>query len=173
MVSDDDLFYPFRASGHPLAREAEDFFRRAYELQMQGKLEEAIVLYQESIRLLPTAEAHTFLGWAYCHQGKVNEAIQECTRAIRVDPDFGNPYNDIGAYLIDLGRPAEAIPWLKKAMQARRYQPRHFPHVNLARVYIILGRLEEALEELKLSLTIEPQNPSARRELKRLLSRFN
>ena len=32
-----------------------------------------------------------------------------------MDPDFGNPYNDIGAYLIEMGRLDEAIPWLEKA----------------------------------------------------------
>ena len=34
-------------------------------------------------------------------------------------PGFGNPYNDIGSYLIALGRPKDAVPWLRKAMGAR------------------------------------------------------
>ncbi|NIO09761.1 MAG: tetratricopeptide repeat protein, partial [Deltaproteobacteria bacterium] len=45
----------------------------------------------------PTAEAYTFLGWTYSFMGQLNEAIEECQRAITLDPDFGNPYNDIGA----------------------------------------------------------------------------
>jgi Flp pilus assembly protein TadD len=40
------------------------------------------------------------------------EAIAECHRAIEIDPDFGNPYNDIGAYLIERGDLRGAIPWL-------------------------------------------------------------
>ena len=39
-------------------------------------------------------------------------------------PDVGNPYNDIGSYLIKLGRLDDAIPWLRRAMTARRYEPR-------------------------------------------------
>jgi Tfp pilus assembly protein PilF len=52
-----------------------------------------------------------------------------------VDPEFGNPYNDIGVYLIELDRPDEAVPWLEQAITAPRYDARHFPHVNLGRIY--------------------------------------
>ena len=114
----------------------DEFFRRAYEAQMAGDLERAIALYKKSIEEGATAEAHTFLGWTYSFQRKYREAIEECRKAIEVDPNFGNPYNDIGAYLIELGKWDEAVPWFKKAIEAPRYDPRHFPHFNLARVYI-------------------------------------
>ena len=42
--------------------------------------------------------------------GQLDEAIEECHRAIRTDPDFGNPYNDIGAYLIELNRLMKRSP---------------------------------------------------------------
>ena len=87
---------------------ATEIWQEAYRHQMQGELERAIELYQRSIEVCPTAEAHTYLGWTYSFQGRLDEATQECLRAIDVDPDFGNPYNDIGAYLIELGRDEEA-----------------------------------------------------------------
>ncbi len=170
---EDDLYVPFRNSADPKAEEAEKCFRLGYEAQTSGQIDRAIPLYKRSISLFPTAEAHTFLGWAYSQQGQPVEAIEECKRAIEVDPDFGNPYNDIGAYLIEMGRLEEAIPWLQKALRAPRYQPRHFPHINLARVYMMQGRLEQAMAALKEALQIEPRNPSAQRELKRLLTRMN
>jgi len=103
----------------------------AYQAQMEGDYDRAAELYQSSLELHPTAEAHTFLGWTYHYQGKLMDAIAECKRAIELDPDFGNPYNDIGAYLIELGQFDEAIPWLQQAVESRRYEPRHFPHYNL------------------------------------------
>ena len=106
---------------------AEEYFRRAYEAQMAGDLDRAVRLYMKSIELNPTAEAHTFLGWTYSFQRKYKEAIAECHKAIQVDPDFGNPYNDIGVYLMQQGKLDEAILWLGKAKQARRYEPRQFP----------------------------------------------
>src|SRR3954468_15938878 len=92
--------------------EAERLFRQAYTSQMNGDLDDAIELYRRSIELHPTAEAHTFLGWTFSFQGDSEAAITECKTAIRIDPDFGNPYNDIGAYMIKQGKFAEAVPWL-------------------------------------------------------------
>jgi len=98
---------------------------------LAGDLAGAIQLYQASLAELPTAEAHTFLGWVYSFERRYDEAIAECKRAIAVDPTFGNPYNDIGCYLIELGRDDDAIAWLKRAMDAPRYEAPQFPHVNL------------------------------------------
>ncbi|MBI4609950.1 MAG: tetratricopeptide repeat protein [Candidatus Rokubacteria bacterium] len=156
------------------AREqAEHYFHKGYQAQMKGELDEAIACYKKSIACLPTAEAHTFLGWTYSFKGDYEAAIRECQIAIQVDPDFGNPYNDIGAYLIELSRPDEAIAWLQKAMHAKRYEPRHFPHFNLSRVYVKQGKIQEAIRELKRALELEPDYKLARTELHRLLGMLN
>jgi Tfp pilus assembly protein PilF len=156
-----------------MSEAAEEYFRRAYEAQMAGELDRAITYYKKSIELHPTAEAHTFLGWTYSFQRNYRDAIAECRRAIEVDPDFGNPYNDIGAYLIELGRWEEAVVWFEKAIEAPRYDPRHFPHFNLARVYIRTYEYGKAVEHLRQALELEPHYDSARKELNRLLCRMN
>src|SRR5581483_1197121 len=91
------------------------YFESTYKLQMAGQLDTAVLLYSKSIDAYPTAEAYTFRGWTYSMMGRLDEAIQECYKAIEVDPSFGNPYNDIGAYLIEKGQHDEAIPWLERA----------------------------------------------------------
>jgi len=148
--------------------EAEEYFRKGYEAQMQGDLKAAISHYRRSIELCPTAEAHTFLGWAYSHQGNYDEAIRECTVAIQVDPDFGNPYNDIGAYLIEKGRLDDAIPWLEKATKAKRYESYCFPHLNLGRIWEKKGQWSKAIDEYRLALKENPNYVLAARALKRL-----
>ncbi len=135
---------------------AYDLFQQAYECQMEGQFDTAIALYQRSIEAYPTAEAYTFLGWTYSFQGKLDEAIAECKKAIRVDPDFGNPYNDIGAYLIEKSEFSEAIPWLVKASRARRYDNYHFAHYNLGRAYIGLELFNKAREEFERALQLQP-----------------
>ena len=144
---------------------AVQLFHQAYRRQMEGEMEDAVRLYRESIACYPTAEAHTFLGWTYSFQGSYDEAIEECKKAIAVDPDFGNPYNDIGAYLINLGKPDEAIPWLEKAIGAKRYEAYHYPHCNLGRVYLAKGMLKKALEEFQKELAIEPNYTLARQAI--------
>ena len=159
----------------PSDRESEALqrFQEAFEAQMQGDYDRAVELYLGSLELHPTAEAYTFLGWTYHFQGKIEDAIQECKRAIEVDPDFGNPYNDIGAYLIDLKRYDEAIPWLEQAMRARRYEPRHFPYFNLGRVYLAKGMISRARELFRQSLEIEPRYTLARQALESVRRMLN
>lgn len=154
-------------------REAQRWFERAYEAQMSGELNTAIAYYKRSIAILPTAEAHTFLGWTYSFQGRTEEAIEECLRAIAVDPTFGNPYNDIGAYLIELGRWEDAIPWLEKAIVAPRYEARAYPHCNLGRVYEHLGQWQKAIDCYRQALAISPDYTLARVSLWNLLVRLN
>lgn len=153
--------------------QAEFFFQEGYRHQMSGDLDAAVESYRRSIELYPTAEAHTFLGWAYSFQGKIDEAIRECEIAIQIDPDFGNPYNDIGVYLMEKGEHEAAIPWLVKAMQAKRYEPRHYPHINMARVRAKKGEIDEAIAELRKALQLEANHVGARRELHRLIGMLN
>jgi len=152
---------------------AELLFQRAYAQQVAGNLADAITLYQNSIEVYPTAEAHTFLGWTYSFLGRYDDAIEECQKAIAVDPTFGNPYNDIGAYLIELDRPREAIDWLVKATLAPRYEAPHFPWVNLGRVYERIGPWDEAIRCYRKAIEVMPEYEEARRRLQALLARMN
>ena len=127
-----------------------------YILHVYGEYERAIESFQASIAARPTAEAHTFLGWSLSHLGRIDEAIAQCKIAIHLDPDFGNPYNDIGVYLIDLGRPEEAIPWLEQAIASKRYCCYQFPHYNLGRVLAAQGKIEEARRSFERALEVDP-----------------
>ncbi len=131
-------------------------WEQGYIFHAQGEYEKAVKSFSESIDLYPTAEAYTFRGWSLSMLGRLMEAIAECKVAIELDPDYGNPYNDIGVYLIDLGQPEEAIPWLKKAMLAKHYCCYQYPHFNLGRVLLIKGRVSEAKQSFKRALTYDP-----------------
>ena len=152
---------------------AEAFFREAYKKQMAGDLAGAKELYRRSIACRPTAEAHTFLGWAMSFEGDYEGAIEQCKKAIAVDPGFGNPYNDIGSYLIQLGRADEAIGWLERAIEAPRYEPRHYPHANLARVYWSQGQLRRAMREFERALSLAPSYEYARAALETIRRQLN
>ncbi len=152
---------------------ATELWREAYRRQMAGDLDAAIDLYRQSIRVRPTAEAHTFLGWTFSFQGRLEEATEECLKAIAIDPDFGNPYNDIGVYLMQRGKLDEAIPWLQKAKRATRYEPRQFPFMNLGRIYARQGKWPDALREFEGAVRAAPEDAEARKALHGLLGRLN
>jgi len=130
----------------------------AMQHQIARDFDEAIRLYKESIAIFPTADAHTYLGWAYSFKGRLNEAIAQCEIAIQLGPEFGNPYNDIGVYLMQQQRFDDAIPWLERAKSATRYEPRHFPYINLGRIYLTKGMIQRALEEFASALEINPRD---------------
>jgi len=148
-----------------------ELLQEAYKYQMEGDYDLAADLYQRSIETFPTAEAHTFLGWTYHFQGKLDQAIRECQRAIELDPDFGNPYNDIGAYLIEKNQYDEAITWLEKALRSKRYDSYHYPHYNLGRAYLAKDMLNRARECFQRALEIAPGYELAREALENLRKR--
>jgi len=147
---------------------AVELFQKAYMLQMEGQLDRAVQLYKESIEICPTAEAYTFLGWTYRFQGKLNDAIAECMKAIDVDPTFGNPYNDIGAYLIEQGKHEDAIPWLERAIASERYESYHYPWYNLGRAHVALEAYNRARECFAKAIGIEPGYKLAAEALERV-----
>ena len=99
-------------------QEAMEWVGKAYQFHMRGEVDKAIEFYNRSLTVLPTAEALTFRGWAHSFNKDYDQAIADCHAAIDLDPEFGNPYNDIGAYYVELGQLDDAIPWLKMALTA-------------------------------------------------------
>ncbi|HVP43010.1 MAG TPA: tetratricopeptide repeat protein [Terriglobales bacterium] len=154
-------------------RLAREYFQLAYECQMRGDYHEAIAYYTRSIESFPTAEAYTFRGWTYSFLGDLDRAIDECKLAINLDPSLGNPYNDIGAYLIEQDKWDEAIPWFQKAIHAARYEARCYPHLNLGRVYERKQEWKRAKECYARAYFLNPHYTEARVALQRLQARFN
>jgi tetratricopeptide (TPR) repeat protein len=152
---------------------AQEYLKKAYKNQMEGNLDEAIRNYKLSIEFYPTAEAHTYLGWTYSFQGDLDLAIEECKRAIEIDPDYGNPYNDIGSYLIQQGSFDEAITWLELALKAKNYDSYHYAHLNLGRAYELKGLWFEAVDEYHTAMEIDPKYEIAQKLYYSLQGKLN
>jgi tetratricopeptide (TPR) repeat protein len=142
-----------------LRQRAMDLWNQGVAYHMQGDFQNAIALYSESLEIFPTAEAYTFRGWAFRFLGRIDDAISECRKAIAVDPGFGNPYNDIGSYLVSKAAP--------------RYEPRHYPFMNLGRLYATKGMVLRAIEEFEGALAIEPGEASCLQMLDQLRAMLN
>ena len=141
-------------------------WKQGYAVHVMGGHEQAADLFRKSIELHPTAEAHTFLGWSLSYLDRLEEAIAECKKAIEIDPDYGNPYNDIGVYLIDMDRPEEAVPWLEQAMAAKRYCCHQFPHTNMGRIHLMRGDIAKAKRAFERALSYDPTYRPARMGLR-------
>jgi len=125
---------------------------------MEGNLEEAIACFSDSIKYYPSAEAYTYLGWMLSFLGNVEDAIDLCQQAILLDPELGNPYNDIGSYLMSQGKLDEAVEWLNKAKNSKKYDPRHFPYINMGKICLEKGDVPGAIKEFSEALRLDPDN---------------
>jgi len=150
-----------------------EFFKKGYALQLKGQLDKAANYFKESIRYKPSAEAYTYLGWIYSIKGHYEKAIENCHKAIEVNPDFGNPYNDIGAYLIQLKKYDEAISWLKKALKAPKYDNYCYPLLNLGYVFEKKGEWLKAIKYYEKSIKENPKYKPSQTALDRLRGKFN
>ncbi len=170
MMNEDDQ----ADDGSPILKyEARQLFQEAYQAQLAKNYETAIELYQRSIETYPTAEAHTFLGWVYSFQSRYDEAIAECLKAISVDETLGNPYNDIGSYLLAKGDAYASVRWFKRALFAPRYESYAFPHFNLGRIYEKRHKYLEAARHYGKALEQQPGFTDAANALHRMQARLN
>jgi tetratricopeptide (TPR) repeat protein len=154
-------------------KRATELIGEGREQQRRGQYERAIELYSKALGVYPSAEAFTYRAWANAQAGRYETAIADCHAAIEVDPSLGNPYNDLGSYLVRLGRTNEAIEWLQRAKQAERYENRHFPYMNLARIFALKGQLHRAIEEIEGALHVRPDDPTCQRVLTALRATLN
>jgi len=93
--------------------------------------------------------------------------------AIRVDETLGNPYNDIGSYLLAKGDTYGSVRWFERALLAPRYESYAFPHFNLGRVYEGRKRFRDAAKHYGLALEHSPDFKEAAVALRRMQGKLN
>ena len=113
-----------------------------------GRYEEAIVDYDEAVRLRPDyAEAHNNRGNVHHALGRYEEAIADYDEAIRLQPDDATAYNNRGKAHANLGWYEEAITDYDEAI---RLQPDYATaYYNRGNAHADLGRHEKAITDLE------------------------
>ena len=99
----------------PVTGTAEWHVAQAYELNNQGRYDEAIEECNKAIELDPNyALAYFNRGAAYINKGQYDLAIADCNKAIELDPNNAKAYaNRAYAYKLQ-GKKAEAIADFEK-----------------------------------------------------------
>ena len=139
-------------------RRAKALLDEGLQAGADGLFDKAIRRFKGSQRLHKTAAALTFWGWAEAIKGNIHVAIHLCREALRIDPEFGNASNDIGSYLVALGDEATAITYFERAKTAKNYAARHFPMINLGRLFRERGNYWRAYREYTEALAVCPQD---------------
>jgi predicted O-linked N-acetylglucosamine transferase (SPINDLY family) len=101
--------------------EAEAQFKQGLTLAQQGRYEDAVVHYQQALRLKPeeSAGAHNNLGNVFMLQGKLPEAVASYRQAVRCRPDYAIAHSNLGNALREQGQLKEAVVSLQRALHLR------------------------------------------------------
>ncbi|HEY2106427.1 MAG TPA: tetratricopeptide repeat protein [Candidatus Binataceae bacterium] len=124
---------------------------------MQRQYDRAIAYDRRAIALDPNFPLTYYwfgdvLGWA----GRPAEAISVEEQAMRLDPQNADQYAlDIGWAYDLMGEYAKALPFLKR--HAEHNPDNIFVHIELAKNYAWLGRIQEARAEAAEVMRLNPQ----------------
>ncbi len=140
-------------------RRAEELLDRGLSAVKAGDYVTALNEFRASVYVRKTADGLTNWGSMEHVLGDTERAIELCLEAIAIDPDCGNPYNDIGSYLVVMNRADDAVAWFKRAIAAKRYVPRQFPHINLGKLYLSRKEYKQALHHFEAALGFDPGDP--------------
>ena len=147
--------------------EAYAHYRRSQELQVQGKLHEALVEVEKAARLDPLDPANRFtlgsvktgIGMWNDDTALVNEGLNALRLAVKLDPKWIVPWTEIGMTLLHTGRPEEAVAHLRNMKPECGPLDSHY-YSALGTAYWKLHRLSEALEAFEAALELDPEETS-------------
>jgi tetratricopeptide (TPR) repeat protein len=119
----------------------------------QGKFGEAIACFNELVQQKDSAELHYNLAAALSMQKKYNEAINQLTRTLELNPEYPDAHNKMGMLLIAAGKPDEAITHLKQALETGDNEE---TYANLGTAYQKTGKNELAIQNWAKALQLKP-----------------
>ena len=146
----------------------EKLVQQGHEFISDKEFHLALESFEKARNYYETAEVLNLIGWTYGLQEEKEKAKSYCLKAIKKDPNYGPPYNDLGSYLLGEGQVDESIKWFELAKKALNYQNREYPYINCGRAYMAKRDIPNALEEFGKALTLAPYHEELHQTVKRL-----
>jgi len=92
-------------------------------------------------------------------QGKLNEAVEACKKAILFNPNYAKAYSNMGIALKNQGKLDEALDAYNKSISLNPNHPEIYSNIGV--VLQDLGKLDEALDAYNKALALKPSYPLA------------
>ncbi|MDH5556809.1 MAG: hypothetical protein OEZ03_05625, partial [Alphaproteobacteria bacterium] len=119
----------------------------------------------KALELDPTVrEVHFTLGSAYLRERNFDKALATTTRSVELDPNFADGHAQLSWILNYMGRPAEGLSSINKAMRLHPHYS-YFYEAILGQAYFHLARYEEAAAMLERAVERNPEFNFARQYL--------
>ncbi len=141
-------------------------YQRSMELQMQGRIDEALAEVAKAIQLDPLDPANHFtmgsvkgeIGMRNGDMALIEEGLDASWMAATLDPNWILPWSEIGWLLLGSGRPEEAVKHLQSVNPECGPIDAHYYNA-LGMALLQLGRHAESLAAFESSLELNPDDP--------------
>ncbi len=164
----EDAIAQFRIAVQLEGHDDSAFAHLGLALLQQGKLDDAIAACRSALAIAPNALAENVIGGALDTQGHADEAARHYLAATRIEPDFAEPRNNLGAFLNARDKFAEARDQLVEALKLKPdFADAHF---NLGNSLLALGNLKDAAAEFSAVVRLQPADVEAHFQLARILA---
>ncbi len=121
----------------------------------QGKLDNAIEQFAKAIEKNPGAtDIHLKLAKVYLLKGTYNDAIKVLDNLISLNPESLQAYSLLASIYEKVGKVDKAIHTLTKLLEKN---PTYLPGYQLASLYLIQGRPDEAIDLCNKALPLAPK----------------
>ncbi|MDI6844608.1 MAG: tetratricopeptide repeat protein [Candidatus Saccharicenans sp.] len=115
-----------------------------------NNIDEAIKYFNRSLSLDPRNHlAWNALGLAQSMKGNMEASIQAFQKALEVNPQFTEARNNLGTIYFELGQHEKAEAEYRRAIQDPNYASKELPYYNLARLYFVQEKYDEAYEHVQ------------------------
>jgi len=126
-----------------------------------GNVTQAMVDFDEMIRICPDAGGYELRAALWEQQGNHGKAIADYTRAVVAWPEWSPPYEDRGEIYLAQGEPARAIKDFTQAIRYGHPLLINFRYIRRAVAYLAAGRYDDALLDVEHVLEDDPTNALA------------
>jgi tetratricopeptide (TPR) repeat protein len=135
-------------------------YNLAHALGRQGKSDEAIVHFNEALRISPNYyDALINMGITLASQGKAAEAMRCYEQALQANPNSAKAHAEIGLVLGRQEKYGEALPHFYKSLELAPNEP--LVRMNLGWTLALLKKPQEAIEQLNEALRLNPNSAEA------------
>ncbi len=137
---------------------ADIHYNLGVQAQQNGNVQEALSEFQRAVELDPdNADAQNALGiLLHLSFRRHSEAIEHYQKAIEVRPNFSEARTNLANVYLDQGQYDQAIKLYEQVLNDMMYPTPFIAQGNLGWAYYKKGDTEKALENIKASVTLNP-----------------
>ncbi|MBN1286617.1 MAG: tetratricopeptide repeat protein [Anaerolineae bacterium] len=149
---------PTAPAGYAVKGMALDWY--AYATGQEDLYGEALAYELKALEIDPNyADAYAYMAEIYNDMGRYQDAYEMAEKALEIDPENFKAHRNYGTIEETFGEYESAASWYEKAIRLNPRMP--YVRIQLARMYLVMGRIDAAVDLLVQSVQITSGDPES------------